>query len=912
MPKINFQNFLKKKGDVIIEKIRQKKDKILIDSNILDFFKIKEYRLKKRIINIIIKELFTYDKCKALECLVLVNIGYINSIEQTKASIDFLNFIADQITRDNYNHQSAIISLHLFLIHHTRYESTINGYNNHEFHLVLRELDEDKQSSLLKPIIEGIMKNEKILVNINNFLDKILKQVPSKYNSSEKLSFELLFDKVFKNKPELLSQFKEPLYKFLRNNINEVFQKTNVFIVFKHVYVDLYNDKEDIFKLFDQILDKNLIGKKYVAKFVSLISNFMPHHWNHPFFRKHYKKLFQLLYELKQDWDIENLGIILYHFDFGSLKGIDPKYPIDYKFLEKTFEDLEIIYRSNESNIFNVAYQKFESFIKRKVVSNKIIEYKEKEIIEGNANLERWGRLLKKSPEEIQRWLDNFQPEEQYYLSKLLDKIRYIDTKELEKICKELYTKILEELPKSCEDFIFVSLGGEAKSDKLIAYHFRINNGIPEEKFIHPLDPQLKEIRKTNIIYLDDVAGTGNQLSEDWKNFKENFNSDFLDNNNFIFAPIFITEKAKDKIEKETEFKIINIENHLLTNQDCVIDIASGIFTEDELDKVIGIFKKYGDILYPKGPLGYGETALLIAFSYNTPNNTLPIIWQESPSTTFPWYPLYPRKKPKRGKPSILKTKKLVKERVKKDSKQNSKIEIAKVYRKDNENEIIFIFRIKIKNISKKTIENLIISEEIYDKNDNLLFENSECFKFNSDDISITLNPGQETLINILSLRTKRNFLILPGSHADDPIFGSILDYMNTIKLRYESISGHQLENKGYLEVFKRNIKIRIEITAKDLPPEEKYLMFQVYNDHRDQLGWVFKEFDEKKFQENLELQLIFGILDYWNTPFSDKESKKNYLKKILTFDFKKILEFFKDSEKNDIEKILKEIQQRE
>ncbi|MFX1257225.1 MAG: hypothetical protein ACFFAN_05175 [Promethearchaeota archaeon] len=56
------------------------------------------------------------------------------------------------------------------------------------------------------------------------------------------------------------------------------------------------------------------------------------------------------------------------------------------------------------------------------------------------------------------------------------------------------------------------------------------------------------------------------------------------------------------------------------------MELKSGIYNRNEIEKATRIFEKYGKILYPKGPLGYGGKGLLIAFSYNTPNNTLPII----------------------------------------------------------------------------------------------------------------------------------------------------------------------------------------------------------------------------------------------------------------------------------------------
>ncbi len=242
----------------------------------------------------------------------------------------------------------------------------------------------------------------------------------------------------------------------------------------------------------------------------------------------------------------------------------------------------------------------------------------------------RWSRRLKKEPSIIQSWLDNFQPNELKFVKRLLDHIRFIDKNELDVICKRLYTIILENIPASLEDIVFVSLGGQAKSDKLIAYYFRLNNELPEEMFVDIKDANLSEFRNKHIIYLDDVSGSGKQFSEDWNMFYNSLENDFISSNVFYFAPIFITEQAKDKISKDTKLKIIHIDEFLLTDMNNALKLDSGIFSQTELPEVIKIFTNSGETLYPKAPIGYGNNSLLISFFSNTPNNTLPIIWAKT------------------------------------------------------------------------------------------------------------------------------------------------------------------------------------------------------------------------------------------------------------------------------------------
>ena len=50
----------------------------------------------------------------------------------------------------------------------------------------------------------------------------------------------------------------------------------------------------------------------------------------------------------------------------------------------------------------------------------------------------------------------------------------------------------------------------------------------------------------------------------------------------------------------------------------------------------------YGRLLWPDHPGGFNDNQLLLGFHHNTPDNTLPIIWQEG-SPALPWTPAFKR-----------------------------------------------------------------------------------------------------------------------------------------------------------------------------------------------------------------------------------------------------------------------------
>lgn len=274
--------------------------------------------------------------------------------------------------------------------------------------------------------------------------------------------------------------------------------------------------------------------------------------------------------------------------------------------------------------------------------------------------IERIEKNLSKDMNEIINWLNNFLRGETDFALILLENFRYIDKKQFYEVCTNAYRNLLEKILtdssylKIHDDLLFFNFGEEAKSNKLVSYHFRLANKIPERIFINIFDPLLDFVKGRILIYIDDISVSGNQFLEDWKTFIERIkikwpqNYDiFLNSNKFIFLPIFISKRAKKRIEKKTIFHVVNLPRNVITKTFMTFKKESKIFQKAEINKAIEVFCKYGKELYPKGPLGYGNHSLLMSFFFNTPNNTLPVIWQKSPSefcnSPLKWDPIFPR-----------------------------------------------------------------------------------------------------------------------------------------------------------------------------------------------------------------------------------------------------------------------------
>ena len=98
-------------------------------------------------------------------------------------------------------------------------------------------------------------------------------------------------------------------------------------------------------------------------------------------------------------------------------------------------------------------------------------------------------------------------------------------------------------------------------------------------------------------------------------------------------------EREKERIEAETPLKVICVE--LLDERDRVFSPDCPVFDDDdERQRAHEICRRHGEMLCPDFPLGYDDSQALIAFEYQTPNNSLPVLW----SNAKRWMPIFERR----------------------------------------------------------------------------------------------------------------------------------------------------------------------------------------------------------------------------------------------------------------------------
>jgi broad specificity phosphatase PhoE len=272
-------------------------------------------------------------------------------------------------------------------------------------------------------------------------------------------------------------------------------------------------------------------------------------------------------------------------------------------------------------------------------LSSNLIRF-EKEIISKLDEFE--GKL---SFDNVLSWIFQFKDEDQSLAVKLFLRLKYFTAKEVQDLCRVLYSQLPDSIHKNLYKTLFVSLGGSSDSGEMLLYHYREQNNIPQSNCknidaFREIIESRQMLPYNYLIFVDDFIGTGGQattiLTEELKEIISFHKFDYVG-----FQAIVGFMDGKKLIEENTNIEVIV--SHELTEKDRIFNEASEILTKDFFvrQRLREIIQKYGERLYRIGPLGYGGNQALIAFFHNTPNNTLPVIWASS--ATEGWRALLPR-----------------------------------------------------------------------------------------------------------------------------------------------------------------------------------------------------------------------------------------------------------------------------
>lgn len=252
--------------------------------------------------------------------------------------------------------------------------------------------------------------------------------------------------------------------------------------------------------------------------------------------------------------------------------------------------------------------------------------------------------------EDINSWLNNFtgiffdKEEERRLALWLLCNFTYYNDTEINQLCSVLFKKFVHTLmsdyrltsPEEVEDCIrklkFTSIGRPSESGGLILYHFRQEARLSTDCFIFPTS---KEAAESDIIVcIDDVMISGGTAQRFFHQNKEIFKCKKI-----YYLTLLSSNEALSKLN-ELNIPVISC---------AVLDERNRAFSEESLcffkyptlKKPAQILAEgYGKMIEPKKALGHKSGQYCFGFSYNIPNNSLPIFWSSSNG----WKPIFYRK----------------------------------------------------------------------------------------------------------------------------------------------------------------------------------------------------------------------------------------------------------------------------
>lgn len=302
-----------------------------------------------------------------------------------------------------------------------------------------------------------------------------------------------------------------------------------------------------------------------------------------------------------------------------------------------------------------------------------------------------WGN--KAQNPTIQKWLDNYATEdEKNHSLYLLSKFMYFGESCIRNLCISMYRdlyrypiikNIRQSLGGSLEEAIiepifdaiqrntvFVSIGNPSESGATLLYYFRQENKLSKNQFADTNNLIVEtgstiDLKNKNIeyyIFIDDFCGTGSQVTTD-KDLCDKINKIKTLNPNakIMYFMLFGTTKGMGYIKDKGIFDRVESVVELDKSHRCFDDDTRFFDNKTKFDKLKakGYCYKYGlplmksickksnvpvhllDTASHGVALGYGDCQLLIGFHYNTPDNTLPIIWYNEDEVS--WFPIFKR-----------------------------------------------------------------------------------------------------------------------------------------------------------------------------------------------------------------------------------------------------------------------------
>jgi len=263
--------------------------------------------------------------------------------------------------------------------------------------------------------------------------------------------------------------------------------------------------------------------------------------------------------------------------------------------------------------------------------------------------LNRWGFVKTNIPSkfgsklyEIKKWFHNFRPSEFDDALLILSKIIRYQYEDFQEFISSIAKKLTKDFDGNFENVAFYGLGESTAASGYNFLHELLKElDISENHFpLHDFR-DLKNFK--HFIFIDDIIGSGNQATK--------FSKEKLSSIKYptLYIALLGLEDGISNVRANSTFDDVLVGKILSSEYQCFTE-ESQIFEDQIVRKRLEkMCQKYGNRLYPGHALGYDDSQLLINLYYNTPNNSLPIIWagtkNEKSKESGIWNPVFERRK---------------------------------------------------------------------------------------------------------------------------------------------------------------------------------------------------------------------------------------------------------------------------
>jgi hypothetical protein len=283
------------------------------------------------------------------------------------------------------------------------------------------------------------------------------------------------------------------------------------------------------------------------------------------------------------------------------------------------------------------------------------------------------------SYKKVNAWLDNFNEDEKTHALYLLSQCIYFNDFQIKQLLISIYRdffkypniaairrkngntldeKIInKEYDKIINNTRFVCVGNPSESSARLMGDFRKENKLNKTLFITEFEISSCKKEVENFVFLDDICGSGNQMVEYTKKVIPLIKSNFPKAKTYYFLLLgtidgkeFIRKNANidvvdSVLELDNSFKAFNFDSRAFKNTPSEIDIHKiKDFTGKNGKKLMSsIFQRIDPMIdhhdlnfyCERDKFGYNDGQYLIAFTHNTPDNTLPILWYNEGIVTW-------------------------------------------------------------------------------------------------------------------------------------------------------------------------------------------------------------------------------------------------------------------------------------